>query len=120
MRLNADDTDDTVVEPDVFVVCDKSKLDKKGVSGAPDFIIEVLSPSTAAYDLTTKFRLYQKAGVREYWIADPERKTVTTHVLHEIGYVSRSYNEQDDAVPVTVLESCTINLTEVFELMEWL
>ena len=116
VRLNAEGADDTVVQPDIFVVCDESKLkDVKSVIGSPDLIIEILSASTASRDLVTKFRLYQKSGVQEYWIVDPDSKTVTVHVLHDIGYVSRSYNEYDAAVPVEVLDGCIINLIDVFE-----
>ena len=67
---------DTVVEPDITVVCDHSKLDDQGCKGAPDMVIEILSPSTQRHDRLTKLNLYQRAGVREYWIADPENRTV--------------------------------------------
>ena len=117
VRLNADTDDDTVVEPDILVVCEESKLaDSKGVVGAPDFIVEILSPSTVQLDKVTKLRLYQRAGVREYWIVDPDSKTVMVYTLHgDIGYVIRAYDEHTDAVPVGVLGSCTVKLAEVFE-----
>lgn len=67
---------DTMVEPDISVVCDRSKIDKHGCKGAPDLIIEILSPSTRRHDRLVKLNLYQRAGVREYWIADPENRTV--------------------------------------------
>ena len=67
---------DTVVEPDISVVCDRSRLDEHGCKGAPDLVIEVLSPSTQRHDQLVKLNLYQRAGVREYWIVDPENKTV--------------------------------------------
>ena len=116
VRLNADADDNTVVEPDILVVCDESKLnDGKGVIGAPDFIVEVLSPSTAAHDLVIKFRLYQRSGVREYWTVDPERKTTAAHVLQNGKYNTRFFNELDSDAPVEVLEGCVINLSKVFE-----
>ena len=118
VRLNADTGDDTVVEPDILVVCDKSKLDGKGVVGAPDMVIEILSPSTAKYDRDAKFKLYLRSGVKEYCIVDPDLKLLTVHILHEVGYVSRSYNDQDTAVPVEVLDDCTINLVDVFEVLD--
>ena len=115
VRLNADTEDNTVVEPDILVVCDESKIDGKGVVGAPDFIAEVLSPSTARYDKITKCNLYQRSGVREYWIVDPDRKTVTAHTQDDgANYVAQTYDKHDTAVPVGVLENCTINLTDVF------
>ena len=118
VRLCADSDDGTVVQPDIIVVCDQSKFDPggKSVTGAPDLVMEILSPSTARRDLVTKFRLYQKHGVSEYWTVDPDRKTVAAHTLHDGWYVTRSYDEQDSSVPVHVLDGCTIDLTEVFAL----
>ena len=115
VRLNVNTSDDTVVEPDILIVCDESKRDGKGIVGAPDFIVEVLSPSTAGHDLVTKFRLYQRSGVREYWTVDPERKIAAVHVLQDGKYNSRFFNEHDDAVPVEVMDGCVINLAAVFE-----
>jgi segregation and condensation protein B len=74
VRLNANKSDDTVVQPDLLVVCDHSKLDGKSVNGAPDFIIEILSPSTMSYDLIIKLNKYMRSGVREYWVVDPESR----------------------------------------------
>ena len=113
VRLNPDGADDTVVQPDIFVVCDLSKIDRRGLRGAPEMIVEILSPSTASYDRVTKFNKYLEAGVREYWIVDPDSKTVTACVLKDGNYVTRAYAEADDA-PVTVLEGCVIRLAEVF------
>ena len=115
VRLNADEGDDTVVEPDILVVCDEQKLaDGKGVVGAPDFIVEVLSPSTAKRDIFRKYALYQASGVREYWIVDTEEKIMMAYLLYEGRYSGSLYDESHDAVPVGVLDGCTINLTEVF------
>ena len=115
VRLNVNSADDTVVQPDILVVCDESKLDGKGVVGAPNLVIEILSPSSMRHDFITKKMLYQRAGVREYWIVDPESKTVTANVLRSGRYMSLLYDDQDAAVPVEVLEGFAINLTEVFE-----
>ena len=71
----------TVVQPDLMVVCDRNKVDRHGVHGAPDLVIEILSDSTRRADRLTKFNLYQRAGVREYWIVDPNKEMVT--VYHE-------------------------------------
>jgi Uma2 family endonuclease len=125
VRLNADDGDDTVVQPDLLVVCDSietntengspgsSKLDGKVCTGAPDMVIEILSPSTARMDKFIKFRLYQKAGVREYWIVDPDTKTVQVCFLKNGEYVINAYDDTE-TVPVQVLKGCAINLTDVF------
>ena len=74
---------DTVVVPDITVVCDPDKLDKHGCKGAPDMVVEILSPSTQRHDRLTKFNLYQRAGVREYWIVDPANRAVQSFVLEE-------------------------------------
>ena len=116
VRLNADAGDDIVVEPDILVVCDESKLkDGKGVIGAPDFVVEVLSPSTATHDLIRKFMLYQQSGIREYWVADTEDKLIYANVLRDGRYSGTVYYEDNAAVPVETLDGCTINLGEVFE-----
>jgi len=111
VRLNADDEDDTVVQPDLVVVCDRSKIDEKGCKGAPDVVIEILSPSTARRDRMVKFQQYQQAGVREYWIVDPDTKTVQVCILKDGLYFVTPYA---DTAPVTVLPGCSINLQEVF------
>ncbi|MDR1374323.1 MAG: Uma2 family endonuclease [Treponema sp.] len=109
-----DGSDDTVVEPDITVVCDPSKLDDRGCGGAPDFIIEIISPSTARYDRIVKFNKYREAGVREYWIADPEEKIVSAYVLKNGEYMAVNYDDSA-AAPVTVLPGCSIDLKTVFE-----
>jgi len=116
VRLNAlGDGDTDVFQPDILVVCDEAKLDEKGCNGAPDMVIEILSPSTAMRDRLLKFNAYQRAGVREYWIVDPDSKTVLVCILENENYIARSYGESD-AVPVHVLEGCTISLTDIFSI----
>ena len=113
VRLNAETTDNTVFIPDIAVICDSSKIDKETIIGAPDLIVEILSPSTARFDLLTKFRQYQDAGVREYWVIDPERDTVTIHCLENGKYITAVYGHEESA-PVHVLEGCIIDLSKVF------
>ena len=108
------DEDDTVVQPDVLVVCDESKLDKKRCNGAPDMVIEILSPSTSKRDLFIKLKKYQNAGVREYWIAAPDAKAVNVHLLENGNYVIHPY-ESDDTISVNILDGCVIALSDVFE-----
>ncbi len=81
----ADDAIETVVQPDITVICDPSKLDDAGCRGAPDWIIEVLSPRTSARDQVHKRDLYERHGVREYWIVHPEDRVVTTYQLSSGG-----------------------------------
>jgi Uma2 family endonuclease len=113
VRLNADDEDDTVVQPDILVVCDSSKLNGKCCVGAPDLVAEVISASTARHDRIIKLEAYQRAGVREYWIVDPETKTVQICVLRDGLYFVKGYTDADTA-PVAVLPGCEINLADVF------
>ena len=114
VRLNADDEDDIVVQPDLVVICDNAKIDDKGCKGAPDLAIEILSPSTARTDRVLKFQRYQRARVQEYWIVDPETKSVQVCTLNEHGqYVALAYADTD-IVPVEVLPGCVINLQEIF------
>lgn len=83
------------VEPDISVICDRDKLDQKGCHGAPDWAIEIVSPSSVKMDCVRKVKLYQDAGVREYWIIDAEKETVTTY---EAGHwdepVRHSFSER--------------------------
>ena len=106
----------TVVQPDLCVVCDADKLDSKGCLGAPDWIIEILSKSTAQKDTQTKFQLYQEAGVKEYWLVYPYEATVSQFVLDEVSdryQLLAMFSKQDNAVPFLFPE-LTINLQEVF------
>jgi Uma2 family endonuclease len=109
----ADKSDNTVVEPDITVVCDASKLDDRGCNGPPDLIIEIVSPSTARYDRIVKFNKYREAGVREYWIVDPEARDVFTYILKNGEYTAVNYDDTGSA-PVTVLPGCEIGLAAVF------
>ena len=106
---------DTMVEPDLAVVCDPEKLDERGCKGAPDLIVEVLSPSTQRHDRLTKYNLYERAGVREYWIVSPEERTVQVSVLQADGRyrVVELYTSGDEA-KVNVLEGCFLELSKVW------
>lgn len=104
----------TVVEPDISVVCDLGKIDKHGCKGAPDMVVEILSPSTQRHDRFTKFRLYQRAGVREYWIVDPDSGIAQSFVLEDGRYSVKEFGAAGDKMKVNVLEDCVIDLSEVF------
>lgn len=107
----------TVVQPDICVICDLSKITRKGCTGAPDWIIEILSKGTAKKDITEKFDVYQNAGVREYWIVHPDEETVLAYVLDEKGkyqLIRQTPFVKGEKVPVSVFENFEINLDEVF------
>ncbi len=113
-----DETDaaiDTVVQPDVLVVCDLSKIDRRGVRGAPDWLLEVLSPSTAAHDQIAKRRTYERAGVREYWLVHPGDRTLTVYVLDNGQYGRPEIYELKDATPVGVLPGVSISWDALVE-----
>lgn len=107
---------DTMVEPDISVVCSPEKIDKHGCNGAPDMIVEILSPSTQRHDRFTKFSLYQRAGVREYWIIDPSSRVAQSFVLEDGRYSVKEFGTAEDKMKVSVLEDCVIDLSEVFPL----
>lgn len=104
----ADAAIDTVVQPDVLVVCDPSKIDRRGLRGAPDWLLEVLSPSTAAHDQIAKRRTYERAGVREYWLVHPGDRTLTVYVLENGQYGRPEIYELKDETPIGVLPGVSI------------
>lgn len=105
---------DTVLIPDLLVICDQSKVDRRGIHGAPDLIVEVLSDGTKRYDLHTKRRLYEMAGVREYWIVDPERRIVQVYTLEQERYKAAEIYTALSTVPISVLKGCNIDMSTVF------
>lgn len=105
---------DRVVQPDIVVVCDPTKIQERGCFGAPDFIIEILSPSTAKKDIQLKFELYEEAKVTEYWIVEPRNNTVEVFVLVNDKYQRIQTYMQDDVVPCNVLTGLSIDLKEIF------
>ncbi|MCK5507554.1 MAG: Uma2 family endonuclease [Desulfobacterales bacterium] len=104
-----------VVQPDMFVVCDSSKLDEKGCKGAPDLVIEIVSPSSASIDNIKKLQQYEKNGVKEYWIVHPIYKIVTIYKIMENGLYGKpeTYSEEDK-IEVELLKGLTIDLAPVF------
>ena len=106
---------DTVVQPDICVICDLSKLDEQGCCGAPDMIVEILSPSTLKKDVTEKFALYEASGVKEYWMVQPKERAIHVFLLQEDGkYVGTLY-EREGKIPVHILGNYLIELNEIFE-----
>ena len=109
------DTPLIIVQPDIMVVCDKDKLDDKRCNGAPDFIIEIVSPSNPADDYIRKLYYYKNYGVREYWIVDPRRKTVTVNYFDgDIVSVQYSF---DSIIKVNIYDDLYINFSEIAKLL---
>ncbi len=107
----------TIVQPDICVICDRSKLDEKGCVGSPDMIVEIVSPSNTKHDTEDKFRLYEKHGVREYWIVFPYEKTINVFLLGDAGkYEIIGMYSNDSKVPVNIFNGdLIIDLTDIFE-----
>jgi Uma2 family endonuclease len=107
---------ETVVQPDICVICDPRKLDERGCLGAPDWIIEILSPGNTARDTKEKFDLYEEASVREYWMVTPEQKNVVVYVAAEDGrYQLRGEFYTPGPIPVATLPELQLEWAEVFE-----
>ena len=102
------------LEPDIVVVCDREKVTEKRVLGAPDLVIEILSPSNADHDKGYKYYKYLSAGVIEYWIVDPEAEEVMVNLLNEGEYETTTYSKGDE-IKVFILDSLTIDVTHLFE-----
>ena len=106
VRLTRKDTANknvtTVVQPDLCVICDKKKLDKRGCVGAPDLVVEILSPGNSKKEMNQKFQVYEESGVREYWIVEPTEKIVLVYVLNENGkfYGLKPFTEDELLVSV--------------------
>ena len=105
----------TVVQPDICVICDHSRLDDAGCKGAPDLIVEILSPSTASKDLNEKYQLYEEHGVQEYWVVYPGEAVLEIYELQDGKYVSKGKFVKEDVVTTKVLPGLEIKLSEVFE-----
>jgi len=108
-----DESDDTVVQPDVTVVCDGKKRGREGCLGAPDFVAEILSPSNTAIEMHRKFGLYRDAGVREYWVIDGEGRSLAVHLFDGGTAVTKTYGE-GDSPELAALPGLRIGLAAVF------
>ncbi|MDR1552411.1 MAG: Uma2 family endonuclease [Prevotellaceae bacterium] len=104
----------TVVQPDICIVCDLSKIDRRGCLGAPDMVVEILSFSTAKYDTTRKFKLYEEVGVREYWIVYPS-EGVEVFILQPDGKYDEGTRYEMGKVPVHIFDGIEIDLKDIFD-----
>ena len=105
----------TVLQPDICVICDLSKLDDKGCLGAPDLVIEVLSPDNSQREIDQKFSVYEESGVREYWVIYPEYGHANIFLLDESGkFVGQQPKSNGELLQSKVFSELTIDLSEVF------
>lgn len=118
VRLFAEDKSDeqivNVVQPDLTVVCDDSKLDDRGCKGTPDLVVEILSSATGKQDRWLKYKLYERVGVKEYWIVDPLLQTVEVFILDDERYILSGVFGNKDMLRVTLFEDLEIDLRLVF------
>ncbi|TBL81818.1 Uma2 family endonuclease [Paenibacillus thalictri] len=111
----SDDEIKTVVQPDITVICDKTKLDDKGCKGSPDLVVEIVSPASLKTDVKTKQALYERFGIREYWIVYPAEKSVVVYRLQPSGkYELSDAYAQDELIQVGIFGDLAIDLKEVF------
>jgi Uma2 family endonuclease len=104
----------TVVQPDICVVCDETKLDDRGCVGAPDWIIEILSPASSKKDLNEKYNLYEENGVREYWVVFPDSNIINQYVLQDGVYQYINSFPQSARLAPAIFPELVVNLEEVF------
>lgn len=109
VNLNADDM--IWVEPDISIICDKSKLSDHGCEGAPDWIIEIVSPSSLRADCAIKLFKYRTAGVREYWIVNPMKEVVQTYIFE--GEEDADIYSFDDEIPARIFDGLSIKISEL-------
>jgi Uma2 family endonuclease len=109
-----DDKIYTVVSPDISVVCDPTKIDDNGCLGAPDMIVEIQSFSTAKYDLTTKYNLYESSGVREYWVVYPLEKGIEVFLLQSDGKYDNGTRYEMGMIPVHIFDGHEIDFRDIF------
>ncbi|MEM8893577.1 MAG: Uma2 family endonuclease [Bacteroidota bacterium] len=105
----------TVFQPDLCVICDISKIDRRGCLGAPDLVVEILSKSTAEKDLKIKYNLYEEAGVKEYWIIEPEYRKIDQYSLENRVYSLRKIYTQSDTMSSILFPELKIAVVDVFK-----
>jgi len=113
----SDDETDTVVQPDMLVVCDPAKIEPRGVRGAPDWVVEVLSPATASHDQIVKRRIYEQAGVPEYWMVHPQDRVLSVCRLKDGVYGAPEISELTGETPVAAVSGVVIRWAAIVELL---
>jgi Uma2 family endonuclease len=111
-------SDDNIVQPDFGIVCDLSKVADNGINGTPDFLVEILSPTSLKRDVHEKFVLYERFGVREYWIINPRERYINVFTLQSDGkYDDGTHYDinQDAEIQLSIIEGLTIKLSDIFK-----
>lgn len=103
---------ETIVEPDISIICDRSKLTDKGCTGSPDWVIEIVSPGNSSHDYIRKLNLYADAGVREYWIVDPGRESVFVYYLEHTHFKAEAHTFRE-RIKVNIYEDFYIDFSQM-------
>jgi Uma2 family endonuclease len=115
-RSDKTDKIHTIVQPDICVVCDPAKLDEKGCIGAPDLIIEILSPGNSQTEMKNKFDVYQENGVKEYWIADPTSEVIFVYIMNDDGkYIGLPPFTLEDKITSRIFPDFELNVADIFK-----
>ncbi len=114
LSIKSKKKDSTVVQPDLCIVCDKSKLDDQGCNGAPDLIVEIISPNNRKHDMDTKFKLYEEAGVLEYWIIESIDKVVLVYTLRDGIYIGLKPFTEGEIFESPLFPEMKIAMDDVF------
>jgi Uma2 family endonuclease len=104
----------TVVQPDISVICDEDKLDERGCVGAPDLVIEILSPGNTNREMKDKFEIYQEAGVKEYWIVEPNDQFILIYSLQKGKYIGSKPYTIEDVITSTIIPDFSLDVKEIF------
>jgi Uma2 family endonuclease len=113
-NYDGNDTIFTVVQPDICVICDPNKLDEAGCLGAPDLIVEILSPGNSKKELQNKYEVYEESGVLEYWVISPEAETLLVYTLINGKYQASKLYTSGDQISTPILPGLSIDLEELF------
>ncbi len=105
----------TVLQPDICVICDLTKIDKRGCIGAPDLVVEVLSPGNSAKELKNKYKVYEEAGVKEYWVVSPQNQNFLIYTLQEGKFQLSPVKMPGDIITSAVLPGFSLDLAELFK-----
>lgn len=114
LPIKSSKKDNTVVQPDLCVICDENKIDSRGCNGSPDLIVEILSPKNSKHDVETKFNLYQESGVKEYWIVETEQRIVLVYTLKEGEYIGLKPFGEGEIIKSILFPEMKIVVDDVF------
>lgn len=106
--------DSTVVQPDLCIICDESKLDARGCNGTPDLMVEIISPNNSKHDVHTKFNLYQEAGVKEYWIIEPNDKIILVYTLVNNEFIGLKPQVEGEKIKSPFFQELDIAIEDIF------